>query len=68
MIVSIEKFLEKLLCKFISHEKMICYDGLTHGLIEVCARKNCNHRKHIKSTKKNEIKYQQQLKKGRRNA
>jgi hypothetical protein len=54
-------WIEKFLCKFIAHQKIICYDGLTHGIVEVCIRVDCNHRKPIPSTKKNEMKYKQQL-------
>lgn len=56
-----KKWLEKFLCKYIAHKKIICYDGMTMGLSQVCVRLNCNYKKQIQSTKRNLKKYNQEL-------
>ncbi len=56
-----KEWFEKFLCKYIAHKKIICYDGMTKGLSQVCIRLQCNYKKSIPSTKRNLKKYNRQL-------
>ena len=56
-----KEILEKFLCKFIAHKKIIVYDGITKGLSEVCLRLNCNHKKELENTPRLQRKYKKQL-------